>query len=148
MRKYFYNLYFCYSIDNSQEKAVSNFNIGYFSSQLEAKKVIEKLKTQPGFCDYSIDCFVIRKCAVNFSKEICSKKEVVLYVLTHEYMTDEFESIWTEFGLFEDKKAAIVELSKHKNKEPYKNYLEGFDISKWRVDKDIQWQEGFSHEDD
>ena len=147
MKKYFYNLSFNYEIENEEDIA-SSFNIGYFSSLAQVKKAIEKLKNQPGFCDYPISCFVAKKRVVNFTKNILSKSKLSIYVLSHEYMTDDYSSIWTEFGLFENKHAAIVELDKQKKKKPYCDHIEDFDISRWRVDQDIQWQEGFSHEDD
>ena len=147
MRKYFYNLSFSYKTQDETEKICSHFNIGYFSSKLKAQEVIGQLKGKPGFCEYPLDCFILRKQAVYFSRNVFSKEAVTLYNLTHEYMLEDYclTNVWTDFGLFESREAAICELNKQSQKRPYKNYPNGFYIDEWHVNRDIQWQEGFTH---
>lgn len=139
MRKYFYNVYFHYE----REETSNSFNIGYFSSKEIAVKVVSDLKNAPGFCEYPLECFNIEKRGVEFETDI-DKSNCTIFVLTHEYTLDNVVDIVTEFGLYRSEQLAQVELEKQVKRNPYKNHKEGFSIACWKVDRDIQWKEGFT----
>lgn len=144
MIKFFYNLYFHYEDENGLGNTC---NIGYFSTKKKAEKILEIYMKKPGFREYSNECFVIKKIGVNFSKAVNDKSKVVLYECGHDFFakTDE-EDEWIVFGTYSTRILAEQEIEKQKCKKKYKNHITGFSISKWRVDRDLEWQEGFEME--
>jgi hypothetical protein len=145
MIKYFYNLYFEYdvTIDLSGEKPKGSFSIGYFSSNKKAEEIIAFYKDKPGFSQHPIECFKIQKTGVKFDHEIKNKTGIVLYELSHEFELKDGEDEWTIFGVFNSEENAQKEQQKQTKKRKYSAFQSGFNISKWKVDIDLEWQEGF-----
>ena len=141
MLKYFFNLYFQYEItEKENEKRLSTFNLGYFSTRKKAKNKILYYKDKPGFNKFPLDCFKIQKFGVRFSESI--KKEYVdLYELSYEFENKAGEDEWILFGVYSSMELAENEREKQQKKCKYS--VDGFYIAKWKVDADFLWKEGF-----
>lgn len=144
MLKYFYNLYFEYEQNVGGKIFESSLNIGYFSSKKMTDEIVLALKDKSGFSDYPIECFKVQKTGVRFEYTLNNKTGVELYELSHEFETTDGESEWTIFGLFSSEKNAKAQQNIEQKKRKYAKATNGFNISKWKVDVDFEWKEGFN----
>ena len=134
MLRFFYDLWFAYSVKQSKE----SFHIGYFSCKEKVEKTINQLKVQPGFCDHPTSCFKIQKFGIDLPTD-CNKSSVTFFVPSYEREEPDGD-FWELFGVFLSEQEAKAELEKHQKKYP----VGTFDISAWKVDRSINWREGFS----
>lgn len=150
MIKYFYNLFFQYdSTDGEGNGGLSSyFNIGYFSSEKKAKEILTQYKEKEGFKNFSVEGFQIQKFGVFFNKEEIQKENQILYELTYEYENIDGDTEWTLFGVYSTKELADKERNKQERKRKYSKYPKGFHIEKWRVNSDLEWEEGFNRDND
>ncbi|MDD4699138.1 MAG: hypothetical protein PHV07_02630 [Oscillospiraceae bacterium] len=150
MITYFYKLNFAYEVrkDKKGEPISSSFAIGYLSTLKKATEKIEEYKNLTGFNKHPLNCFRIEKIGLRTAYKIKNKEIVDLYELAHEYYIED-EDVFhvTYFGIYSTEEEAETEKRKISRKRIYKKYLENFTISKWRVDRDFEWKEGFDNDD-
>ena len=140
MLKYFYEVFFSYDGDDN---STNSFEIGYFSTPKKAREIIEILRFKQGFSEHNLGSFSVNKVGVNFDELINNKSGISLYVLSHIYEDECGYDIWTTWGPFESMSKAIDERNIQMKKGMYKKFIQGFSVSEWKVDKTIEWLDGF-----
>ena len=140
MRKYYYLVTFSYLSDNNEE---SFFDLGVFSTPINAAQKIEKTKTLTGFNQFGENCYKVIKFGVVFNNTVNKKQGIELYSLSHEYTTTE-GTFWTVLDYFSTHKQAqekMFFLQKHSRLG--KKYPDNFEINRVLVDNYNDWSEGF-----
>jgi len=136
-------LYFYLVTFSPKNDELNSLNLGLFSTKKKANNKIMKSKNLPGFNEYSIADFKIKKTAVLCSENAEKKKIKYLYWLYSEIDYIDY-SEWKDYGYYHLKKIALNDLKWIINHTRYgKNNKKSFIIDKIKVNLMTCWSEGF-----
>lgn len=138
----------CYGEQN--QPLYQTKDMGYFSSEKDAKEVIEKYKNLKGFKDHNVNCFKIKKKKLELEGIKLFDNKIIFYELYHAYR-DKNGYIESDYlGVYPTKQKAKKKIKELiKNEKIYKQYPKGFDISEELLDSENTiWNEGFDNWDE
>ncbi len=70
-------------------------------------------------------------------------REILVYMLDHEYTKENGNDEVKEIGLFSTRERAKTAMNRLKKKPGFRDYPDGFKIYKYTLDADLAWTEGF-----
>ena len=114
--------------------------IGVYTDISKVNETIQKYQKFPGFIDYPDGFFYVKKTITKGTdiNDIPTK----VYLLEHEYEAC-LKEYYTLLGVYYTNKSAQDEMKYFMEKEPYKDYKDGFTIDFYTLNEDASWREGF-----